>query len=340
MSDQATDYLLGAIKASWVVNYGAAGCTALLIADYFQTLPDEVKYVWSARWSCVQVLFFFVRYYPFAHTSLSLWNHSLPYFNGQELCFNLFVLEHASFLLVAWLCEAVIYLRLYAFSGRRIPLLAFLVPSYIGIRVAQVVYFYKYMKTAGFSTLPRGMARGCLVVKGDSTLISYICIAGLVSIGSVTLIMLAIAWDRRAIHHHGAGGRFNGIFQLFLRDGVVYFLSLSLISAINIIFDRVALQDGSRYVVSQILVHVNAILTGRMVIELRAFAQKDVALSGTFAAPRHQGARSTETEVATELRFAPFESKVMISPVTPNFNLQVQVSTETTFTASSRGKRY
>ncbi|KAF6762079.1 hypothetical protein DFP72DRAFT_877935 [Ephemerocybe angulata] len=203
--------LIEAIKANVVVN--AIGCTAFIVADYLQTLPDEIEYMWPTDWSLVKVLFILVRYYPFVHTSISTWHHGTGSLTGSE-CFVPFIMD-----------ASISYIRLWAFSGRNKYLLVFLVPYYAAIRGVEYYYLIQFVKTLDFLKAPAGANLGCIATKAESKLLSAVFITVLISLTSITLLMMFIAYQRRLIAA-GIGGS-GSLFKLFYRDGIFYFVCLS-----------------------------------------------------------------------------------------------------------------
>ncbi|KAJ3526982.1 hypothetical protein NMY22_g9951 [Coprinellus aureogranulatus] len=198
-----------AINANMIVNYASIGCSALYIADYFQTLPDEIRYMWPTSFSLVKALFLVVRYYPFIHTSISIWR-----------------------------VPAISHLRVYAFSGRNVYILIFLGAYFITVRVVEFYFLTQFIKSAVFGNFPRGSRIGCLAIRGNSSLLSSVFITVLIGVSLLTLIMLVLAWLRRDnIRRANVNG---SLASVFARDGVYYFLVLSSLAAANIIVDYTA----------------------------------------------------------------------------------------------------
>lgn len=138
-----------------------------------------------------------------------------------------------SCLIITMFCEAISYIRLWAFSGRNKYLLAFLVPYYAGIRAVEWYFLVKFVRTLDFLTVPKGVNVGCIATKAQSRLLSACFMGVLVSLTSVTLMMIVIAYRRRQM----AAGSTGSLFRLFYRDGIFYFICLSSLSIANIICD-------------------------------------------------------------------------------------------------------
>ncbi|KAF5332618.1 hypothetical protein D9611_005167 [Ephemerocybe angulata] len=307
--------LIEAIKANVLVNYTAIGCTAFVVADYLQTLPDEIEYMWPTDWSLVKVLFILVRYYPFVHTSISTWHHGTGSLTGSK-CFVPFIMDAFSCLTVTLICEAISYIRLWAFSGRNKYLLVFLVPYYTAIRGVEYYYLVKFVKSLDFLKAPAGANLGCITTKAESKLLSAVFITVLISLTSVTLLMMFIAYQRRLIAE-GIGGS-GSLFKLFYRDGIFYFVCLSSFAIANIICDFAAPQNGMQFIMVQVMLHTEGLIAGRMLIDLRVHARKDISTTGNLP----HLLQSTTDRSRTDVEFAPYNSHVVP-------RVFVQVRTET-----------
>lgn len=294
--------LISAIEANLIVNYTAIGCCALVVVDYLQTLPDEIKYMWPTDWSVVKVLFLLVRYYPFVHTSISTWHHGTGSLTGSH-CFVPFIMDAYSCLIITMFCEAISYIRLWAFSGRNKYLLAFLVPYYAGIRAVEWYFLVKFVRTLDFLTVPKGVNVGCIATKAQSRLLSACFMGVLVSLTSVTLMMIVIAYRRRQM----AAGSTGSLFRLFYRDGIFYFICLSSLSIANIICDYSAPQNGMQFIMVQVMIHTQGLIAGRMLIDLRAHSDRGISTTiNNPYLPRH--GQSTSNKSQTEVEFAPYDS--------------------------------
>ncbi|TEB38616.1 hypothetical protein FA13DRAFT_1724535 [Coprinellus micaceus] len=281
----ASPQMLEAIKANMIVNYASIGCSALYIADYLHTLPDEVRYMWPSSFSLVKTLFFVVRYYPFAHTSISIWHHTRFDLTREE-CMIPFAIDSYSCLALTVFCDAITHLRIYAFSGQNVYLLAFLVVYFITVRVIEFYFLTQFIKSAIFGDFPKGSRIGCLAIKGNSSLLSSVFITVLIGVSILTILMLALAWRRR----DNIGSARGSLATVFARDGVYYFLVLSSLAAANIIVDYAAPQNGTQFILVQAQIHLNAIITTRMLMALRKWANKDRNLTlGSSGIPHTNG---------------------------------------------------
>ncbi|KAJ3509831.1 hypothetical protein NMY22_g16162 [Coprinellus aureogranulatus] len=173
--------------------------------------------------------------------------------------------------------SAISHLRVYAFSGRNVYILIFLGAYFITVRVVEFYFLTQFIKSAVFGNFPRGSRIGCLAIRGNSSLLSSVFITVLIGVSLLTLIMLVLAWLRRDnIRRANVNG---SLASVFARDGVYYFLVLSSLAAANIIVDYTAPIQKPIGVLGRAQIHLNAIITTRMLISLRAWAQRDPSIT-------------------------------------------------------------
>ncbi|KAF6758464.1 hypothetical protein DFP72DRAFT_173446 [Ephemerocybe angulata] len=226
--------LIEAIRANRIVNYAAIGSSLVLCVDFLENLQREVEHMWSEGISIPKVLFFLLRYYSFVHTIISVIYHGNTHYAG-EACTAPFLRDAYSSLTVHTICEAISYVRVFAFAGRSTILLPILTVSFVGTTSLQYYFLTKFTKTVKFANLPASALLGCIPVAGENMWLSIVFILILFSLVLTTGIMIFIAYRRRA-NTHGIGG----LLRLFYRDGIFYFLTLSTLAVTNIIFDHTA----------------------------------------------------------------------------------------------------
>lgn len=289
------------LYSDWVVGAIVVGLSGVLVADYFQTLPDEIEYMWPAAMSPTKILFFLVRYYVFAHNAIviNFFQFGRPNVGG-ETCQTPYDMQIWSSLCLYWVCNFILHLRVYAFSGQDRRVLIFLVVWFFGLRAAEGTFVQKFNETMRFMPFPEPIRIGCSAIAGDTQWLTYVFTVIIISLASVTSIMIFIAWRRESLTR-APGGRTN-IYQIFIRDGIEYFLCLSLLSIINIIVERTA-PPKYRYVMNQVHTHSDAILTGRMLIYLRASAHRELRIMGSHGESQNKMGSTIETP-ANGMQFA------------------------------------
>lgn len=237
---------------------------------------------------------------------------------------------------LTWICDAVSFVRVYAFAGRTKALLFFLIPWYIAVRAVELGLAVTFTRSLRFANSPfDGRVGGCFAVAANGLMISLIYTVVLISLASVTAVMVYVGW-RKWREQAGRKGAAS-LFHIFLRDGVLYFICIFSIGILNIIFNRAAPKNGTNLTMMQVQVHVNAMLTGRMLIYLRAYAQRDLDLTGGSSfefQPRPWSTRFSTNNTKEDVRFAPYDSTMTKSVPT----LHVNVRTEMTITDRQKSK--
>jgi hypothetical protein len=97
--------------------YCVTALYVLQISEWWQWIEDEINLIQRARWSSIKIAYMFCRYYPFLGWPFYLWailgNHSV------HVCSKI---VHSIYVLLIPLpvsVQTVIFIRTYAFTGRR-----------------------------------------------------------------------------------------------------------------------------------------------------------------------------------------------------------------------------
>lgn len=259
--------LFDAIKANRVVNYAYVASCTILTFDYFITLPQEIDLMWPASLSIPKVLFLVLRVWQFFHLALGFGYYTNTSTVGASC--NAGLDRHAySSIAGSTVCEAVNYLRIYGFAGRNRALGFFLVPAFVGTATSQMYFVWKFQKTVKFAEIPwEGV--GCIPSEGDNRWLSVVFILVFANLAIVTGCMVILAFRKRR-QFQGVGS----LVELFYRDGIFYFIALGTLATANIIFEYTAPTNGLQFTMVQMQVFLHQILTSRMLIHLRAWAQK------------------------------------------------------------------
>lgn len=236
----------------------------LLVTEFFDTFEDEVELVWPSGWSLFKVLFFANRVAPFVVMPLQ------PIYNlitdpGARTChvlFGMLVLSIATTIIIS---EGLLYLRLYALSGRKRWALVLLASNImLSALVAYVVLMFFVARgtwgkevdgVTGCRTLS---ASNLLIVLGYTTLLY----------SGLTAMLLSVFFGLRSYW----ALRQSPLFQVFYRDGTFYFIALAVMSVGNGIA-ALLLPAGYRYLMGPLQAMIHSTLSTRMVLRLRAQAK-------------------------------------------------------------------
>ncbi|KAF5334391.1 hypothetical protein D9611_013555 [Ephemerocybe angulata] len=281
-------------RATKYTNYLAVAGFALLMADYLHTFPDEVRrhqfmppkggacssqlrssswqvrLMWPGRMTLPKAIFFALRYYSMAHHILALMYGERTGLTPSE-CNARFQIVSISTAAIIVTAEALLFLRVYAFSGKNRKMLAYLIVLFIAIQASAFFLLYKFLESVKFVESPF-LNMICLPLHLDSNLLAYVFTLLLLSVIIVMLIMVWIAFQKQR--------NFNSaLLTIFYRDGVFYFICLSALASANIIVNFAA-PAGYKFLLIQTEADLHVILSARMLIHLRAWAERDPHIGG------------------------------------------------------------
>ncbi|RXW25554.1 hypothetical protein EST38_g371 [Candolleomyces aberdarensis] len=92
-----------------------------VLHDYFVTLEDEVRYIWSQRWSLAKFMFLFVRYYTLAllvFDVIQIHTFAIPGFVNDNLCVAIDPTTRLLGGISLWSIEIIMQLRIFALYNR------------------------------------------------------------------------------------------------------------------------------------------------------------------------------------------------------------------------------
>lgn len=276
MTPERIAVLVGAIRANKIVDYAAVVSITIVYFDYLYTFPREVNLMWKTRLSVPKVLYFTLRYYIMIHSMMWMTYHADETLSGSR-CKYPFSRNSVSSQVVLTLCEAISYIRAYAFSGGNIYLLIFIIAHFIAVTVVGFYYIVVFIRSADFLDLPPDLRLGCFPKAGDGFALAMIVITLLVSLLSATLVMVFFGLKR----HRSLRGTKNSLIRVFYQDGIFYFICLSALQAADITIFFLAPANGMQLLLVQPQVHFSALLATRMLLHLREWSEGQQIIMGT-----------------------------------------------------------
>ncbi|KAI0274971.1 hypothetical protein BC834DRAFT_850543 [Gloeopeniophorella convolvens] len=272
---------------------------AVVLWDWIISLPREWQYIWKTSWTPVKVAYLFCRYWVISVVPYLLFafvnNHSF------EACQRIYKIPVA---LAMWNqvgSESVLLIRTYAFFNRNIYVLAGLLCALGGMVAYQLYVDTSQMLVLPFVTPPFTQGPCFPMSKPHSAHLLGFFIAPLGFDTIVTLMTVCKAFYIRRRN----GGPSSRLIQTFLREGVFYYLLISIANLINGIF---YLQP--RQVISAIniplSVMMSPVLACRLILDLRERGSETVAHSDGHAYNSH-GSRGMNA--ASQRRPRPYGGK-------------------------------
>ncbi|KAF6752485.1 hypothetical protein DFP72DRAFT_904950 [Ephemerocybe angulata] len=272
-------------RAARLVN--AVAGIALTLVDYLETFPKEVRLIWPTRMSICKALFFAVRYGTLVLAVLVYICELSPTFQGED-CEKIFTATSVLEVVLSLLGEAIVYIRVWAFSGCDRRVLYYLIAQYLAMFGSGFYLLTRFVVSAKVASGAPLTGFSCIFHYGDSMCIAIVYGILLASVIALMCVMVVIA----AYRYNGApvSSTKNGLFAQFYKDGVVYFLMLGGLCIANIasivigrrgfLVEYVhSLVTGSGMehtnfgcLTSRLQIYLHSIISTRMILHLREYA--------------------------------------------------------------------
>ncbi|KAJ7754952.1 hypothetical protein DFH07DRAFT_822267 [Mycena maculata] len=284
---------------------------AVVIWDWLISLPREYKFVWKTHWTPVKMAYLFCRYWVIAVVPYLLYCFVLDH--SLETCQKIYKIPVALALWNQVGSESVLLIRTYAFFNRNVYILWFLLCAMAG-----VVAYQLYVDTSQMLLLPffkPPFDRGPCFPRSkphSAHLLGFFVRSSVISLhppSTSTLVQIApllfdtivtamTVWKAFTIRRRN-GGPNSRLIQTFIREGVFYYILISIANLINGIF---YLQP--RQVISAINIPLSVmmgpVLACRLILDLRERGSETVSHSeGT-------GIAAFTTKSMTQQQCSPF----------------------------------
>ncbi|KAJ7361406.1 hypothetical protein DFH08DRAFT_1074398 [Mycena albidolilacea] len=286
-----SDSLATADKFLYVTQVYFCAMYAVVIWDWLISLPREWRFVWKTHWTPVKMAYLFCRYWVIAVVPYLLYcfvaDHSL------ETCQKIYKAPLALWNQVG--SESVLLIRTYAFFNRNVYVLWFLLSAISGVVAYQLYVDTSQMLLLPFFKPPFDKGPCFPMSKPHSAHLLGFFIAPLLF---DTIVTLMTVWKAFTIRRRN-GGPNSRLIQTFLREGVFYYILISIANLINGIF---YLQP--RQVISAINIPLSVmmapVLACRLILDLRERGSETVSHSeGT-------GIAAFTTKSMTQQQCSPF----------------------------------
>ncbi|KAH7916463.1 hypothetical protein BJ138DRAFT_1108826 [Hygrophoropsis aurantiaca] len=254
---------------------------AVVLWDWVISLPREWRFIWRTHWTPVKIAYLFCRYWVIAVVPYLLFAFVVSH--PKEMCEKIFKVPVA---LAMWNqvgSESVLLIRTYAFFNRNIYILVGLITALAGVVAYQLYVDTSQMILLEFVTPPFDVGPCFPASKPHSAHLLGFFIAPLLF---DTIVTSMTVWKAFAIRRR-SGGPSSKLIQTFLREGVFYYILISIANLINGIF---YLQP--RQVISAINIPLSVmmapVLACRLILDLRERGAETVSHSegtgmGAFA---------------------------------------------------------
>ncbi|KAF8346936.1 hypothetical protein F5887DRAFT_958524 [Amanita rubescens] len=268
----AQDSLATAEHFIYVTQVYFCAMYAVVVWDWLISLPREYRFIWKTHWTPVKVAYLFCRYWVITVVPYLLYcfvvDHSL------STCRKIYKIPVG---LAMWNqvgSESVLLIRTYAFFNRNVYILWLLVSALSGVVAYQLYVDATQMLLLPFLNPSTEMGPCFPMSKPHSAHLLGFFIAPLLFDTLVTFMTVFKAFYIRRRN----GGPNSRLIQTFLREGVFYYILISIANLINGVF---YLQP--RQVISAINIPLSVmmgpVLACRLILDLRERGSETVSHS-------------------------------------------------------------
>ncbi|KAF8078929.1 hypothetical protein FPV67DRAFT_1466873 [Lyophyllum atratum] len=264
------------------------GTYAVVIWDWIISLPREYRFVWRTHWTPVKIAYLFCRYWVIT---------VVPYL------LYCFVVDHSLATCQKIYRVAVLLIRTYAFFNRNTYILLFLLSALSGVIAYQLYVDTTQMLLLPFARPPSSKPHsahllGFFVRTINLHAQKMLILLQIAPLLFDTVVTAMTVWKAFTIRIRN-GGPNSRLIQTFLREGVFYYILISIANLINGIF---YLQP--RQVISAINIPLSVmmgpVLACRLILDLRERGSETVSHSeGT-------GIAAFTTKSLTQQQCSPF----------------------------------
>ncbi|KAF9535594.1 hypothetical protein CPB83DRAFT_21382 [Crepidotus variabilis] len=245
---------------------------AVVLWDWIISLPREYRFVWRTHWTPVKVAYLFCRYWVIAVVPYLLYCFVVDH--PKPVCERIYKIPVA---LAMWNqvgSESVLLIRTYAFFSRNVYVLWSLVTALSGVVAYQLYVDTTQMLLLPFVKPPFDKGPCFPMSRPHSAHLLGFFMAPLLF---DTVITFMTVWKAFTIRRRN-GGPNSRLIQTFLREGVFYYILISIANLINGVF---YLQP--RQVISAINIPLSVmlgpVLACRLILDLRERGSETVSHS-------------------------------------------------------------
>ncbi|KAF5312162.1 hypothetical protein D9619_002568 [Psilocybe cf. subviscida] len=245
---------------------------AVVLWDWIISLPREYRFVWKTHWTPVKMAYLFCRYWVITVVPYLLYCFATDH--PLATCQRIYKIPVA---LAMWNqvgSESVLLIRTYAFFSRNNYVLVFLLSALSGVVAYQLYVDTTQMLLLPFVKPPFDKGPCFPMSKPHSAHLLGFFVAPLLFDTVVTFMTVWKAFNIRRRN----GGPNSRLIQTFLREGVFYYILISIANLVNGVF---YLQP--RQVISAINIPLSVmlgpVLACRLILDLRQRGSETVSHS-------------------------------------------------------------
>ncbi|KAJ7088579.1 hypothetical protein C8R44DRAFT_819037 [Mycena epipterygia] len=205
-----------------------------IIHDYFVTVEDEIRFIWSQRLSVGKIMFFWIRYYSIAllaFDAIQIYVFTIPGITSDRLCVTMDTVIHVVGAISLWSVEIVMQFRVYALfdCSKRIAIVnaVLFAGSIVGF---MWILVYNHSKRADLiSTAIHLPLPGCPRVQSGLEWSQFVP----PTIYEGILFGFALFKTCQSLANGYLKNRKMPIYSILLRDNILYFCGIACILVFN-----------------------------------------------------------------------------------------------------------
>ncbi|KAG2129569.1 uncharacterized protein EDB93DRAFT_1256232 [Suillus bovinus] len=249
-----------------LAKYTNVAASAILIYDYFVTLHSEVQWTWGRKWGIIRITFTISRYLPFAGVLMTSYSALKTW--GTEDCVPFNDILNGIHFLGIIASEVLLITRVYAFSGNNKAYLIVLFSFGLAILVASVI-----ISAAPINLNIPGVGPPCVLEGAHSSALPY----GLLMFFEIVIMSTTVH-----LRHRHYRGSHSALMKSVYRDGLLYTLSITMISTVNVIVVAAfPLSYSEALNTPQIVAH--SVLSSRVLFNLQESKETSLLLTNRAA---------------------------------------------------------
>ncbi|PPQ80074.1 hypothetical protein CVT25_001503 [Psilocybe cyanescens] len=212
--------VLQLLRDAQATSYVAVAALTVVVVDQLMTFPQEIDLMWRGKWSAAKVLYLWNRYFSLAILAFD------AYFYVHEISSD--NVQGAGATMIVLTVDVVLVMRVWVLYHQSKKVLAFLVPlllcEVVSMLTLSILTDLPLKAYAHFPSLS-----GCysLVVPRFLTFYSVPALAT----SSVMFVMTLLKCGYSLFSERGQ----MPVIKLFARDGIIWFITVLLITTVNII---------------------------------------------------------------------------------------------------------
>ncbi|KAH6903040.1 hypothetical protein BKA70DRAFT_609153 [Coprinopsis sp. MPI-PUGE-AT-0042] len=246
-----------------VFNWMSTSALVVWVVEYFQTLDQEIAFVWPTPWSTVKGLYILNRYLVVIPICLCIYSQTVE----LENCYEVFIVASTCMTVSIGISETMLFLRVWALADRSKGIIIFLftfLSVVLSCSLASHILFFLSME---YAPSPARSITKCVLMASRDRLLTY-AFAFVVTEQAMIMSICIYLGKRRRL------GTQSPLIRTFFMDGGIYFVVLTLMSLANL-FAAIDTPNGFQFVLAAHQGVFHSTLTNRMFLNLRKLAAQD-----------------------------------------------------------------